>query len=25
MNNAVRWLAPDLLAVPEPPPEEQFE
>ncbi len=24
MNNAVRWLAPDLLAVPEPPPEEQF-
>ena len=25
MNNAVRWLAPDLLAVPEPPQEEQFE
>ncbi|OFS94665.1 flagellar assembly protein FliH [Stenotrophomonas sp. HMSC10F06] len=25
MNNAVRWLAPDLLAVPKPPPEEQFE
>lgn len=25
MNNAVRWLAPDLLAVPEPLPEEQFE
>ncbi|MDX3935204.1 FliH/SctL family protein [Stenotrophomonas sp.] len=25
MNNAVRWLAPDLLAVPEPAPEEQFE
>lgn len=25
MNNAVRWLAPDLLAVPEPPPEEHFE
>ncbi|MET4680732.1 FliH/SctL family protein [Stenotrophomonas rhizophila] len=25
MNNAVRWLAPDLLAVPEPTPEEQFE
>ena len=25
MNHAVRWLAPDLLAVPEPPPEEQFE
>lgn len=25
MNNAVRWLAPDLLAVPEPPAEEQFE
>lgn len=25
MNNAVRWLAPDLLAAPEPPPEEQFE
>lgn len=25
MNNAVRWLAPDLLAVPEPPPEEPFE
>ena len=25
MNNAVRWLAPDLLAVPEPPPEESFE
>jgi len=24
VNNAVRWLAPDLLAVPEPPPEEQF-
>jgi len=25
VNNAVRWLAPDLLAVPEPAPEEQFE
>ena len=26
MNNAVRWLAPDLLAVPEPAPvEESFE
>ena len=25
MNNAVRWLAPDLLAVPEPPPEEPFD
>jgi len=25
VNNAVRWLAPDLLAVPEPPQEEQFE
>ena len=25
MNNAVRWLAPDLLAVPEPPQDEQFE
>jgi flagellar assembly protein FliH len=25
VNNAVRWLAPDLLAVPEPPPEEHFE
>lgn len=25
MNNAVRWLAPDLLAVPEPPPEEPLE
>jgi flagellar assembly protein FliH len=25
VNNAVRWLAPDLLAVPEPPPEEPFE
>ncbi|MER2177220.1 MAG: FliH/SctL family protein [Stenotrophomonas maltophilia] len=25
MNNAVRWLAPDLLAVPEPAPEEQFD
>ncbi len=25
MNNAVRWLAPDLLAVPEPQPEEPFE
>ena len=25
MNNAVRWLAPDLLAEPEPPPEEQFD
>ncbi len=25
MNNAVRWLAPDLLAVPEPPQVEQFE
>lgn len=25
MNNAVRWLAPDLLAVPEPAPEEEFE
>ena len=25
MNNAVRWLAPDLLAVPEPPVEETVE
>jgi len=25
VNNAVRWLAPDLLAVPEPQPEEPFE
>jgi len=25
VNNAVRWLAPDLLAEPEPPPEEQFD
>jgi len=25
VNNAVRWLAPDLLAVPEPAPEEEFE
>lgn len=25
MNNAVRWLAPDLLAVPEPTPEEHVQ